>query len=246
MFLPLRSSIGSCGCWEGASHGGRMAHRRRIHRTLTERNQCRPNRRRELAVRARRRKGRTAWRPITGSAPRRGLINFWKDPSNWSGGVPAISNDVAITATGTYTVVITAAERPYQIRSLHLGGASGTIRLIDDGSLSVLGSATLTHSILDVGAGGTGSIFGNFILDANSTAMTEGVFNVGGGIIDSGGTVEVDGGSLFVGSIFGSGDYAISSERNVRGRRQRGERPPTSPSPILVPIRSCSTMSAAR
>jgi hypothetical protein len=134
----------------------------------------------------------------------------WEVASNWSGGVPTNTNDVVINASGTYSVVITAVERPYQIRTLHVGGASGSIRLIDDGSLSILGNATLTHSIFDVGAGGTGSVFGSFTLDANSTAMTEGVLDIGSGIIDSGGTVAVDGGELFAGSVSGSGDYAIS------------------------------------
>ena len=139
-----------------------------------------------------------------------GTSNFWQDAANWSGGVPAISSDVAITAAGTYTVVITAADRPYQIKSLHLGDASGTIRLIEDGSLSVIGSANLTHSIFDIGAGATGSVFGNVNLDAGSTAMTEGVFNVGGAITGTGGTVEVDGGSLFAGAVSGSDHYVLS------------------------------------
>ena len=139
-----------------------------------------------------------------------GTSNFWSAASNWSNGVPTNTNDVVINASGTYTVVITAAERPYQIKTLHVGSASGSIRLIDDGSLSVIGNANLTHGIFDVGAGATGSVFGNFTLDANSSAMTEGVFNIGSGIIDSGGTVDVDGGILFAGSVSGSGDYAIS------------------------------------
>ncbi len=139
-----------------------------------------------------------------------GTDNFWKDPANWSGGVPAISSDVAITANGTYTVVITAAENPYQIRSLHLGETAGTVRLTDSGSLSVLGSATLTRGILDVQAGGTGSVFGNLVLGALSSAATEGVFNVGGTITDNGGTVVVDGGSLFAVAIAGSGHYTLS------------------------------------
>ena len=103
-----------------------------------------------------------------------GTSNFWKDASNWSNGVPTNTNDVVINAAGTYSVVITAAERPYQIKTLHVGSASGPIRLIDDGSLSVIGNANLTNSIFDVGAGATGSVFGNFTLDASSTAMTEG------------------------------------------------------------------------
>jgi hypothetical protein len=139
----------------------------------------------------------------------------WQVASNWSRGVPTSTNDVAINASGTYSVVITAAERPYQIKTLHVGGASGSIRLIDDGSLSILGNATLAHSIFDVGAGGTGNVFGSFTLDANSTAMTEGVLDIGSGIVDSGGTVDVDGGSLFAGSVSGSGHYAISLDGTI-------------------------------
>jgi hypothetical protein len=40
----------------------------------------------------------------------------WEVASNWSGGVPTNTNDVVINASGTYSVVITAVERPYQTR----------------------------------------------------------------------------------------------------------------------------------
>ncbi len=144
-----------------------------------------------------------------------GTANFWQDASNWSRGVPINTSDVAISASGTYSVVITAVERPYQIKSLHVGGGSGSARLIDNGSLSIIGNANLAHSIFDVGAGGTGSVFGSFTLDAGSSAMTEGVFNVGGALIDGGGLVDIDGGSLFASSVSGSGDYAISLDGTV-------------------------------
>jgi Hint domain len=127
-----------------------------------------------------------------------------------AGGVPVISSDVAITAAGTYTVIINPADRPYQIKSLRLGNTSGIIRLVENGSLSVIGSATLTHSIFDIGAGATGSVFGNVNLDASSAAMTEGVFTVGGSITGSGAMVEVDGGSLFAGAVSGSNHYVLS------------------------------------
>jgi Hint domain len=141
--------------------------------------------------------------------PTSGTSN-WQVSANWSGGVPAISSDVALSTAGTYTVVINAADRPYQIKSLRLGNASGIIRLTENGSLSVIGSATLTHSIFDIGAGATGSVFGNVNLDSGSIAMTEGVFNVGGAIAGTGGTVQVDGGSLFVGAVSGSNRYVLS------------------------------------
>jgi hypothetical protein len=141
---------------------------------------------------------------------KKGTSNFWQDPTNWSGGVPTTTSDVTITAPGTYTVVITAGEHPYQIRSLHVGGGSGTVRLTDDGSLSVTTSVTLAHGIFDIGAGGTGNIVGSLSLDASSTAATEGILSVGGTIAGSGGTVVIDGGSLFAGALAGSDHYSLS------------------------------------
>ena len=116
-----------------------------------------------------------------------------------------------IGKAGTYSVVITAGDRPNQIRSLSLGGAPGTVRLVDDGSLSITGQANLTHSIFAVGATGTGSILRGFTFDASSTVMAEGVLNVGGALQGkAGGTVIIDGGSIFAGSVTGSGKYTIS------------------------------------
>jgi hypothetical protein len=141
---------------------------------------------------------------------KKGTSNAWQNAANWSGGVPSTTSDVTITAAGTYTVIITASERPYQIRSLKVGSGSGTVRLTDDGSLSVTTSVTLTRGIFDVGAGGTGNIVGNLSLDASSTAESEGVLSVGGTITGSGGNVVIDGGSLFAGAIAGSDTYALS------------------------------------
>jgi hypothetical protein len=138
----------------------------------------------------------------------KGTSNFWNDPADWSKGVPANSSDVTIAAPGTYSVVITAADRPYLVKTLHLGGSSGTTRLIENGSLSVSGVANLTHSIFDIGAGGTGSVIGNLTVSAGSTVSAEGVLNVGGTLAGNGG-VEVDGGSMFAGSISGP-DVVIS------------------------------------
>jgi Hint domain len=142
--------------------------------------------------------------------PTKGTANIWLDPTNWNGGVPVISSDVAISAAGTYTVLINPADRPYQIKSLRLGNASGIIRLVENGSLSVIGSATLTHSIFDIGAGATGSVFGNLSLDAGSIAQTEGVFDIAGSLTGSGGKVLVDGGSLFAGTVSGSNNYVLT------------------------------------
>ena len=140
-----------------------------------------------------------------------GSSNLWRNAAQWSNGIPISSSDVVIGKAGTYSVVITAGDRPNQVRSLSLGGAPGTVRLVDDGSLSITGQANLTHSIFAVGATGTGSILRGFTFDASSTVMAEGVLNVGGALQGkAGGTVIIDGGSIFAGSVTGSGKYTIS------------------------------------
>ena len=150
-----------------------------------------------------------------------GSSNLWLNAAQWSNGIPISSSDVVIGKAGTYSVVITAGDRPNQVRSLSLGGAPGTVRLVDDGSLSITGQANLTHSIFAVGATGTGSILRGFTFDASSTVMAEGVLNVGGALQGkAGGTVIIDGGSIFAGSVTGSGKYTISLDGRTRGRRQ--------------------------
>lgn len=142
---------------------------------------------------------------------RSGTANFWDDATNWSRGVvPNNNSDIAITASGTYTVIINAGDRPYQIRSLTLGSSSGVVRLTDNGSLSVATNAVVDNAIIDIGAGATASIFGNLALDAGSSAMAEGAFNVGGAISGDGGNVEVDGGNFLAGSLAGSNAYSLS------------------------------------
>jgi hypothetical protein len=140
-----------------------------------------------------------------------GSSNLWLNATQWSTGIPISSSDAVIGKAGTYSVVITAGDRPNQVRSLNLACVSGTVRLVDDGSLSVTGLANLTHSIFDVGATGTGSILRGFTLDGSSTVMAEGVLNVGGALQGkAGSTVIIDGGSIFAGSVTGSGKYTIS------------------------------------
>ena len=154
--------------------------------------------------------GRTLPNSNSWIGPRRGTANFWDNLANWSSGVPANGSDVAIIASGTYTVVISAADRPYQVRSLTLGSSSGVVRLTDDGSLSVTTNATLTDAIFDAGPGATGSILGNLVLNAGASLMAEGVVNVGGAMSGQGGKVEVDGGDLFAGSLAGSNVCSLS------------------------------------
>jgi Hint domain len=139
-----------------------------------------------------------------------GTANFWDDATNWSRGVPNNNSDIAITASGTYTVIINAGDRPYQIKSLALGSSSGVARLTDNGSLSVATNAVVDDGIIDVGAGATASVLGNLVLDAGSSALAEGVLNVGGAISGDRSNVAVDGGEFFAGSVAGSNVYSLS------------------------------------
>ena len=143
---------------------------------------------------------------------RSGTANLWNDPTNWSKDVPGNVSDATIGAPGTYTVVINADDRPYQVRNLALGGSSQTVRLSDNGSLSVTNSVVLTHGIFDVGPGATGNVVGDLSLDTHSRAMAGGVLNVGGTISGDGGDVEVNGGGLFAASLAGSNAYSLSLE----------------------------------
>ena len=73
--------------------------------------------------------------------------------------------------------------------------------------------------------------------------MAEGVLNVGGALQGkAGSTVIIDGGSIFAGSVTGSGKYTISLDGRLKSAATL-RAPPASPSPIPGPTRCCSTVS---
>jgi Hint domain len=137
-------------------------------------------------------------------------INFWDDAANWSQNLPDNDSRVAITASGTYTVLINADDPPVQIESLVLGNRSGIVSLADNGSLTVTDDARINHGVFDVGGTAVADIFGTLSLHHDATVMDEGVLNAGGGITGFDSNVDVDGGTAFAASLRGSNTYSLS------------------------------------
>ena len=137
--------------------------------------------------------------------------SLWDAAGNWSLGiVPDSGSDVTIGRAGTYTVVITATDTPFNVASLTLSG-TGNHTLLDDGSLSVEGNTVIRGNTLDVATDGTAN-FSDMRLDGTATVIDDGVMNVLGTFAGSGGTVDIAGGSLFANAIAGSNIYSISSD----------------------------------
>ncbi len=144
---------------------------------------------------------------VTGSHP-------WDVAGNWSLGViPNSTNQVTIGSAGSYTVVISAADRPFTIGSLTLKG-TGNHMLLVDGILSVdagtTSSTVILGNTLDVGATGTVNL-ADVRLNSTGTIIDDGLVNVFGALTGTGGTVDIAGGSLFANTIAGSNLYSISS-----------------------------------
>src|ERR1700727_2153620 len=126
--------------------------------------------------------------------------NSWDVASNWSlRVVPDSSDNVTIGKTGSYTVVIAAADPPFAVSSLTLKGA-GNHTLTDHGTLSVDGRTTILGNTLDVAADGTANL-ANVRLDNAATVVDQGFVNILGTLAGAGGTVDIAGGSLFASAI---------------------------------------------
>jgi glycosyltransferase involved in cell wall biosynthesis len=137
--------------------------------------------------------------------------SLWDTAGNWSLGiVPDSGSDVTIGRAGTYTVVITATDTPFNVASLTLSG-TGNHTLLDDGSLSVENNTVIRGNTFDVATDGTAN-FSDMRLDGTAAVMDDGVMNVFGTFAGSGGTVDIAGGSLFANAIAGSNIYSISSD----------------------------------
>ena len=136
--------------------------------------------------------------------------NLWDVANNWSlRVVPDSSDNVTIGKTGSYTVVIAAADPPFSVSSLTLKGA-GNHTLTDHGTLSVDARTTILGNTLDVATDGTSNL-ANVRLDNAATVIDQGFVNIFGTLAGAGGTVDIAGGSLFASAIAGSNIYAISS-----------------------------------
>ena len=86
----------------------------------------------------------------------------WNDPNNWLGNnVPGVNDDVFITTAGTYTVTLDVVA---SVRSLEVGGTSGTQSLVSVGQNIAVGfdSRIGTHGNLFLG---TADFSGGVILE---------------------------------------------------------------------------------
>ena len=136
--------------------------------------------------------------------------NLWDVAGSWSlGVVPNSSSDVTIGRPGNYTVAIAGTDPPFTVSSLTLRG-TGNHTLMDHGILSVDGRTTILGNTLEIAAGGTASL-SDVRLDRTATVIDEGALNAFGVFAGIGGTVDIDGGSLFANAIAGSNIYSISS-----------------------------------
>jgi hypothetical protein len=108
----------------------------------------------------------------------------WATPGDWTpSGVPASSDDVCITAAGTYTVSLNSS---VSVNSLTLGGASGTQ------TLSVAGDTADGNASLSLAAAST--VGANGVFDMTSSSASAFAL-VAGGSIENSGTILVDQGS---------------------------------------------------
>jgi len=96
---------------------------------------------------------------------------LWNDSANWSGGViPDSTDDVFISANGTYTVTV---EQTAQFASLTLGGGTGTQTLRWTGG-SLPGNITVqSGAVLRFGITGFNSLFGDGVMNNHGTIIWE-------------------------------------------------------------------------
>ncbi len=140
--------------------------------------------------------------------------NYWDVAGNWSTGVvPGAGSNLSIMGTGPFSVVITNTDRPYAINSLSLGGTGSSP------TLQVLGRLSVTNGIIAaggsaVGIGTTGSVSASSLDLAGTTLIDQGLLTITG-VASGSGTVDVQGGSLFINTISGSNTYDLTRSANM-------------------------------
>lgn len=118
-------------------------------------------------------------------------VGNWGVAANWSpAGVPTATDNVCITAPGTYTVTMAPTDSG-SVASLTLGApapAVGTQTLSIVGSSNLTGTTTSHQTVLALSSGGAITQSGELILDATANGTTnDGV---------TGGSAELDPGTL--------------------------------------------------
>ena len=140
--------------------------------------------------------------------------SYWDVAGNWStGSVPGSLANLSILGTGPFTVVITNADKAYSINSLVLGGTGSSPTLQVQGRLSVSNGITAAGgSALDIGT--TGSISASSLDLTGTKVIDQGLLTITGTASGSG-TVDVQGGSLFINTISGSNTYDLTGSANM-------------------------------
>jgi hypothetical protein len=118
----------------------------------------------------------------------------WSDPTAWSpSGVPTNTDDVCITASGTYTV--TLPPEGGQAASLTLGGSSGTQTIDVDAASYIYNGETQHVTSLTVAGTATIASTGRILLDATAGGTHSGSEEVGAGgyLTDTAGAVTNNG-----------------------------------------------------
>ncbi|WP_428375573.1 Hint domain-containing protein [Lichenicoccus sp.] len=140
--------------------------------------------------------------------------NYWDLAGNWSTGVvPGAGSNLSILGTGPFSVVITNTDRAYAINSLSLGGTGSSPTLQVLGRLSVTNGITAAGgSALDIGT--TGSVSASSLDLTGVTVIDQGLLTISGTASGSG-TVDVEGGSLFINTISGINTYDLTGSANM-------------------------------
>ncbi len=140
--------------------------------------------------------------------------SYWDAAGNWStGAVPGSASNLSILGTGPFTILLGNTDPAYTIRSLALGAAGSNVTLQVAGRLSVASAITVASgSALDIGA--TGSVGGSSLDLTGATIIDRGSLDITGTASGSG-TVDVQGGSLFINTIAGINTYDLTGSGSM-------------------------------
>ncbi len=135
----------------------------------------------------------------------------WFTPGNWSTkAVPSSTDEACITLAGTYTVEM-AQTSPVSVKTLTVGGASGTQAL-------VVSSTPSANAVLATSSGLTSTAHGAVTLTSGETNANNVTLE---GPVTNGGTLSVEkalgGGRALTGSITNSGTLAVNANTAFNG-----------------------------
>ncbi len=137
----------------------------------------------------------------------------WFEGASWSTKAPPTSTEEAcITEAGTYTVTMTQTSSAVTVKSLTVGGSSGTQTLVVSGSNSLNATLTAASGIAVTSAGAIK--FTNVENDGNSVTVVAPITNAGTITTETG----VGGSSrVFQGNVTNTGTLAIDTNTSFNG-----------------------------